>query len=504
MARSRQSSFMLFGESEVFLEEKASIKGRVLTGLFWKLMENGGVQVVQFVISIVLARILDPEEYGLIGLIMIFITFGNVFIQQGFGTALVQKKDADDIDFSSVFWVNLGVSVLLYIVLFFAAPFVAAFYDRPQLEPVLRVFAFVLIIGSFNAVQNALLTRRMDFRHLFISSLTAVLASGAVGIVMAKTGFGVWALVGQQLSYQIFYSIIIVLTVHWVPRRIVDRGRVGGLFSFGWKMLASALIDNIYTSFYGLVIGKIYNPDMLAYYNQGNVFPQTIIGNVNSAIQQVMLPALSENQDDKERMKAMTRRSIVTSSFIIFPMMAGLMAVAEPMVRLILTDKWLPCVPFLRLLCLSFALWPIHTANLQAISASGHSEIYLKLEIIKFFNGLAFMLLGMPFGIYVMVGLKVVSSFIAMLVNIWPNRRILNYSASEQLKDVLPSALLSVVMGVLVYLISLTHLPLILMLVVQILAGVAIYTALAAVFKLECFRYLVEVLLGILKKKRIG
>lgn len=467
-----------------------NIKNKVLSGLFWKIMENGGVQGVQFVVSIVLARLLSPDEYGIISLITIFITIANVFVQSGFNTALIQKKEADEVDFSSVFYLSLGVAAILYAALFLAAPFIGNFYDKPELSPVLKVLSLILFFGAFNSIQTAVVSRRMQFRKLFFSSLGAVAASGMLGIACAGLGAGVWALVIQQLSYQLISGIILWFTVRWRPRRLFSWERVRVLFSFGWKLLCSSLIDTVYNNVYGLIIGKIYNSEMLAHYDKGNQFPQLLVNNINGAIQSVMLPALSTSQDERERMKAMVRRSITTSSFLVVPMMAGLMAVAEPMISLLLTDKWLPCVPFLRLMCLSYAFWPIHTANLQAINAMGRSDVFLKLEIIKKGIGIAALIAGLPFGVYVMVALKPVVSLISTFVNAWPNQKLLGYSLKEQWADLLPSFLLSAVMGVAVYRLSFLGLGAFATLCLQVAAGAVLYAGLAWALKVECFRYL--------------
>ena len=477
-----------------------NMKGKVLSGLFWKLMENGGVQGVQLLVSILLARILDPEEYGVVALLTTFIAIANVFIQQGFQTALIQKPNADETDFSSVFWMNLGVGVLLYLVLFAAAPLISAFYETPELTGLLRVFSLVVLFGSVSAIENALVQRRMEFKHLFKSSLIAVVLSGVAGIAAALSGMGPMSLVLQQLTYQFLYMVVIVKSVGWFPKRVFDLGRVKTLFAFGWKLLCSALIDTVYNNVYALVIGKIETKERLAYYDKGNLFPSVLVTNINGAIQQVMLPALSESQNDREKMRSMMRRSIVTSSYIMFAMMAGLIAVAEPLISLLLTDKWLPAVPFMRLLCLDYALWPFHTANLQAINATGRSEIYLKLEIVKKSLGILLMLLAIPHGILVMVAMKPLSSLLSTVINAYPNGKLLHYSFIEQWRDVLPSACLAAVMGVCVYLLQFLGLPALLTIVLQIVVGVGLYVGLSALFKLECFEYLLATVRETIKK----
>lgn len=364
-------------------------KSKVLSSLLWKFMERGGTQGIQFIVQIVLARILLPNDYGIISLIAIFITIANVFVQSGFNTALIQKKDANETDFSSVFYLSLFVAALLYVTLFSTAPFIANFYDTPQLVAVLRVLSITLFFGAFNSIQNAVISKKMQFKKLFFSSLGSMILSGMIGIVLAYAGFGVWALVAQQLINQFSIIVILWFTIKWRPKLIFSFERIKELFSYGWKLLVSSLIDTLDKNLRSLIVGKIYSPSMLGFYNRGDQFPQLIVSNINGSIQSVMLPALSSEQNNKQRVKEMVRRSIITSSFLVLPMMIGLAVIGEPLVKILLTDKWLPCVPFLQVFCLSYALWPIHTANLQAINALGRSDIFLKLEIIKKIIGLA-------------------------------------------------------------------------------------------------------------------
>ena len=472
---------------------ESNMKSKVLSGLFWKIMENGGAQGIQFVVSIVLAKLLTPEEYGIVGLITIFITIANVFVQNGFNTALIQKKSADDTDFSSVFYLSLGVAGIMYAILFAAAPLIADFYEEPELVMIVRVLSAVLFFGAVTSVQNAAVARRMEFRGLFFATLAAVIISGALSIGMAYKGMGVWSLVGQQLSYYFFLMLVLFRTVSWKPKLLFSIERVKTLFSFGWKLLCSSLLDTVYNNIYGLVIGKAYNNEMLGYYNRGDQFPKLITNNLGVAIQSVMLPAFSANQSDKQKVKTMVRRSIVTSSFAILPMMAGLIAVAKPMVLVLLGEKWLPCVPFLQLMCVAYSFWPIHIANLQAINAMGRSDTFLKLEIIKKSVGVIGLLIGIRFNVYILVILKAVIDFICTFINAWPNKKLLDYSIIEQWKDILPSMAISMVMGVLVYALQFIVPGALLTLVVQILAGGIIYIGLAWIFRLESFRYLLDI-----------
>lgn len=476
-------------------------KNLVIKNLIWKFTERIGVQGIQFIIQIVLARLLLPEDYGLISLVTIFIAIANVFVQSGFSTALIQKKDVDEVDFSSVFYLSLGVAVTMYILIFIGAPYVSNFYGEPDLALVLRILAITLFFGAFNSIQNAIVAKQMQFKKLFFSSLGAAIVSGAIGIILAYLGFGVWALVSQQILSQISITIILCFTVKWSPDLIFSLERVRVLFNYGSKLLVSSLIDTVYMNLRNVVIGKLYTPDILGMYNRGEQFPQLIVTNINGSIQSVMLPTLSLEQDNKERLKSIVRRSIVTSSFIVFPAMVGLAAIAEPIVRILLTDKWLPCVPFLQVFCFTYALMPIHTANLQAINAIGRSDIFLKLEIYKKVIGVGILIITIPKGVYAIAIGGLVSSLIGSFINSYPNLKLIDYSYKEQVKDIIPSFIISIIMGGIVYGVSLLNMSLILTLIIQILVGAISYLGMAYFFKLECFYYLLNTIKDILKKK---
>lgn len=481
--------------------KELDIKKTVVSSLIWKFMERIGVQGVQFIVQILLARILLPQDYGLISLVTIFIAIANVFVQSGFNTALIQKKDADEVDFSSVFYLSLGVATIMYILIFLGAPLVSNFYREPELAIVLRVLSITLFFGAFNSIQNAVVAKRMQFKKLFFSSLGASLISGIIGIILAYLGFGVWALVFQQIFSQVSITIILWFTVKWRPMIVFSIERVKGLFNYGSKLLASSLIDTIYMNLRNLVIGKIYTPEVLGMYNRGEQFPQLIVNNINGSIQSVMLPTLSSEQDNKEKVKTIVRRSIVTSSFIIFPSMVGLATIAESVVRILLTDKWLPSVPFLQIFCFIYALMPIHTANLQAINAIGRSDIFLKLEIYKRAIGIIILIITIPYGVYAIALGGCIGTIISSFINAYPNLKLINYSYREQLEDIMPSAIISLIMGIIIYPIKLLNITPLVILILQIGIGIIVYIMMAKIFKLECFTYLLSILQELLKKR---
>ena len=476
---------------------ETEMKQKVAKGVFWKLLENGGAQGIQFVIAILLARMLTPAEYGVVGIIMIFITIANVFVQSGFGTALVQKKQADEMDFSSVCYFEIVLAAGMYGILYLAAPVIASYYEIEELRAIVRVLAVVLFPGAVISVQTAYVSRKMEFRGLFLSTLAASVISGAVSIWMAYKGYGVWAMVGQQVMYYGALMMALFLTGSWKPSRMYSMERVREMFGFGWKLLCASLLDTIFNNLYGLLIGKIYNEELLGSYNRGEQFPKLIATDLGMAIQAVLLPAFSSRQEDVVRVRQMVRQAIRLSSFVTLPMLLGMFAVADTMVEVLLGEKWLICVPFLRIMCISYCFWPIHITNLQAINAMGRSDIFLRLELVKKGLSLVALGVGMCFSVYGMVMIKAVQDFLCTFVNAAPNRKLLGYRIRQQWMDVMPSAGLSFVMCILVMTVGRLFgemVPLV-RLTVQIGCGAVVYTGLAWLFKMDSFWYLARLII---------
>ena len=469
-----------------------NIKSKTISSLIWKFAERSGAQIIQFIVSVILARLLTPSDYGLIGLITVFISIALVFAQSGLGQALVQRKNIDNAEFSTVFYFSMAFSILLYIILFLCAPLIAGFYKSYKLINVIRVLGITVIIGAINSVQQAYVQKTMQFKRFFYSTLSGTLVSAIIGIAMAYSGYGIWALVWQQVSNQFVNTVVLWFMVKWRPILTFSIKKAKRLFTYGWKLLCSSLLDTIYNNIYSLIIGKFYTSSDLGYYNRGKQFPMLVIQNVNSAIDSVLFPVLSGAQDDKSRLKAMVRRSIVTSTFIIFPCMAGLAAIAKPLTILLLTEKWLPAVPFIQFCCFTYAFWPIHTANLQAIKAVGRSDIFLKLEIIKKIVGITGLCISLPFGLYAMMWMRCLTTIISSFINAFPNKKLLGYSYLEQVKDMLPSFIIAVIMCLTVVCINLLELNAIITMIMQIAFGAAIYIGISKIFKLECFEYILS------------
>lgn len=472
----------------------------VVKGFIWRFAERCGAQLVSFIVSIVLARLLAPEDYGTIALVTVFTVILQVFVDSGLGTALIQKKDADDLDFSSVFYFNFVVCLVLYAGMFMAAPYIAKFYDDISLTPVIRVLSLTIVISGVKGIQQAYVSRNMLFKKFFFSTIGGTIFSAFLGIGMAYIGFGVWALVAQQLSNTMIDTLILWITVKWRPKKMFSWQRLKELLAFGWKLLVSALLDTGYNNLRNLIIGKMYSPTDLAFYNQGDKFPKIIITNINTSIDSVLLPTMSNSQDDRERIKQMTRRAIKTSTYVMAPLMMGLAFCAEPIVSLILTDKWLPCVPFLRIFCITYMFWPVHTANLNAINAMGRSDWFLKLEIIKKVVGLTILLSTMWFGVMAMAYSLLLGSVLSQIINSWPNKKMLNYGYLEQVRDFAPGILLAVIMGICVYFIGYISLSVIFKLIIQIVSGALIYIAGSAILNLEEFQYLLGMIKSFMKK----
>ncbi len=467
-------------------------KDKVFTNFLWRLLERFGAQGVTFVVSIVLARILDPAVYGVVAMVAVFTTIMQVFVDSGMGTALIQKKDADDLDFSTVFYFNVVICFILYGLMFMAAPLIASFYKMPELTPLVRVSSLILIISGVKNIQQAYVSRHMLFKKFFFATLGGTVGAAVIGIWMALKGYGVWALVAQNLFNMAMDTIILWLTVKWRPKLMFSFERLKSLFAFGWKLLISSLLDTGYTRLRELIIGKLYTPSDLAFYNKGQNFPYLVTSNINASIDSVLFPALSSEQEDPQRVKAMTRRAISVSSYIMWPMMMGLAACATPFVRLLLTDKWLPCVFFLRMYCFSYAFYPIHTANLNAIKAMGRSDLYLILEVLKKLVGLTALVCTMFISVKAMAYSLFFTSVACQIINSWPNRKLLNYGYLEQLKDILPSLGMALVMAVCVYFIQYLPLPTIVILVLQIVTGVLIYYFESRIFQAESYNYILD------------
>lgn len=471
-------------------------KNEILKNLIWRFAEKCGAQTVSFLVWIILARILSPEDFGTMTIVNAVILILSVFTDSGLGNALIQKKEADDLDFSSVFYFNVCVGILLYGFLFFSAPIIAVFYSNDALTKLIRAAGVIVIISSIKNVQQAYVSRTMQFKKFFVATIGGTIISAILGIYMAVKGYGAWALIAQNIFNLLMDTVILWVIVQWRPKRVFSIKRLKQLLSYGWKILVTVLLDTMYNNMRSLVIGRVYTANDLAYYNKGYSIPSFLVSNISFSLDSVLFPVLSAEQDVTANVKEMTRKTIRLSSYLIWPMMIGLMAVARPLVAIVLTEKWIEVVPYLCIFCFVFALWPIHTANLNAIKALGRSDLFLKLEIIKIAIGIAALCSTMFISVKAIAIAEAIVSPLGAVVNAWPNKKLLHYTFSEQLADVLPAIKLSIIMGICVYSINFFNLERIAVLVLQIIIGILVYIGFSKLFHNESFEYL----LGVLKK----
>ncbi len=476
------------------------IKKKTFSGLIYRFGERILAQLVSTIVSIVLARILMPEDYGIISLVTVLITILNVLVTNGLGTALIQKKESDELDFSTIFWASGLLSLLLYALLFFFAPLIANVYENALLTPILRVMGIRIPFAAINSVQQAYVSKKFMFKKFFWATLTGTLVSGVIGIVMALRGFGVWALVFQYLTNVCIDTVFLYFTVRWRPRFLFSFSRFKQLFSFGWKILVGGLVTTIYEELRSLIIAGKYSTADLSYYTKGQQFPKLLSNNVATTITNVMFPVLSLYQDDKEGLKRAVRKSMQTCAYAMFPMLFGFAAVAETFVRVILTDKWLPAVPYIYIFCIFYMLKPLKTINQSCVKALGRSGLDLAMNFIEKGVGILLIVVSMHFGVIYLAASAVVTYILSALMEMIANRFLIRYSFREQIGDIIAPLLLSCLMAIVVYLLGKTELNMYLLLVLQVLAGGLIYWLFSALFRLKSYRYLFGIVRGKLKK----
>lgn len=467
------------------------LKVATVKGFLWRLLENIGTQFVSFIIQIVLARIILPEAYGIIAIVSVFISISSVFIQTGFSSALIQKKEISELEYSSVFYAGLALGAILYIILYFAAPFIADYYSEQLLVPILRIQSFVLLFSALSSVHSAIIVRNLQFRKSFIKGLIATVIHGFVGISMALSGYGVWALVFSNLVHYFISAIILWLIVKWRPQAVFSFSALKDLFSFSSKLLLVSLMNSFFVSFKSLYIGKKFDTTTLAYYNRGFQIPSLIMINTDGAMNAVLFPALAKCQSDMERLVNGLRRSLKTSFFVVLPMMVGLIIVAKPLIIILLTERWLQAVPFMQLVCLICITWPFSAKN-QAYNAIGRSDVTLKLNIVEKIFEMVLLLSTVRFGVYVMVFSGFISGMLPVIIGFFTNRKILGYTIKQQFEDILPTLFLTLFMAIPTYCIGLLIDNYWLLLTTQIIAGVTIYIGGAMIFKNEIFYYIIN------------
>lgn len=474
-----------------------SLKQKAAKGVLWSTIERFSVQGVQFLIMIVMARLLTPHDYGIIGMLAIFIAVAQSLIDSGFSQALIRKQNRTETDNNTVFYFNIVVSGLLYFILYISAPFVADFYNTPQLCPVMRVVCISIIFNSLAVVQRALLTIKIDFKTQAKAALTAAVTSGVVGITMAYHGFGVWSLVTQQLLNLGINTSLLWLLSKWRPRLIYSWQSFHELFAFGSKLLASGLLDTIYRNIYPIVIGKLFSASNLGHYTRAHQFSEFPSSNLTGIIQRVTYPVLCEIQNDDARLAGIYRKFLKLSAFIIFPLMIGLSSVSRPFISIMLGQQWEFCGQLLQIICFSMMWYPIHAINLNLLQVKGRSDLFLRLEIIKKILGVTVLCITAPFGLIVMCYGSILNSLVALVINTYYTGKLINFGFFKQMCDLLPTIVLCLVMFVLILMVNYFIPSDIVKLCVGVAIGMTFYILSSHIFK---FSELTEIL-SLLKRK---
>lgn len=428
-----------------------SLKKQAFVGVGWNAVGRFSTQGVSFILQIILARLLSPSDYGIIAMMAIFLQVAAVFVDSGFGKALVQKQNCEEKDYSTVFYYNLAVAIGVYVILFAVAPLVARFYKIDILTKVMRVASLVVITNALSIVQRTKLEKRIDFKSQTIVNFTSALLSGLAGIVMAYYGFGVWALCGQSILNSIFQLLLFYLFVRWHPKLVFSKESFREMFSFGSKILTASIISVIYSNLYAIVIGKKFSSEDLGYYSRAEQFAIFPSSNIGTIISGVAYPTLSKIQDDDEKLRNAYRKIIRYSSFVIFPLMIGLASVADPFIRALLGEKWAEAIPFLQILCFALTLDHLSTLNLNLLYVKGRSDLVLKLEIIKKVIAISILFASIPFGIIVMCCGRVLYGIIAFFINTQYTKKLIGLSLRQQVMDFFPYLFLSLGMGALVF-----------------------------------------------------
>ena len=483
----------------------SEVKAKAITGFLYKFAERVGAQGIYFIISMVLARILMPEQYGLIALVSVFITICDVFVTYGFGNSLIANKNSDDLDFSTCFFFGITLAVVIYSAVFFFAPIIANFYENEMLTPVIRVMGIRILLASVNSVQHAYVSKYMMFKKFFYSTLIGTVVSGIIAIAMAYNGAGVWALVEQYLGNVFMDTFFLWIIVGWRPKLEFSFQRLKRIYSYGWKILVTGLIDTGYQQLRSLVIGKKYTSSDLAYYNKGMQFPIFTNKLIEPTVNTVLFPSLANTSDDLSQMLVITRRVVKIATYVLAPVMVGLAVVAEPMITVILTEKWLPSVTFLRIGCLSYFVRPLMYVSNSVIKSRGRSDLLLKLDVVKKIIGVGLLLFSMNYGVFWIALSLAVTTILSTCLNIITNHKLLDYSIKDQMADIIGNFVLAIGMGLLIFPISLLQLPPIISLFLQVIFGITVYVLVSKLLKNSSYEYLrmtIIRIIGTYRKKR--
>lgn len=473
---------------------QSNLRNRAIISVVIKMAERFITTGMQVIISIIIARLLAPEDYGIIALINVFITLSTVLIESGFGVGLVQKKNVEGRDIDTIFYSSLGLSMIIYTFVFFLAPLVSVFYGIDDITPVLRVYAISIIVASMSSVLNAIVSRNLEYGKQLYGSILSTIISGAIGIWMAYAGYGVWALVFQQIVQRLIYMIVMFIVTKYWPKLQFSKRCFKEVLNFSWKVVVTKMISTFYNEVRNLIIGKKYSGDILGFYNKGQQIPATVATATDYSLQNVMFSVYSKTQDDIPQLKNMVRRSMKLSAYILFPMMIGLLVISEPLVRILLTDKWVGCVPFFKIACLTYMMQPVNTANVQAINALGKSNMVLKKEIEKRIFATILIVISVFINVYAIA----ISAFFVQIYG-WIqymvlNKTILGYGVFEQLKDIIPITVITVFMGFITSIVGKIFATPLCTLVIQILVGIVVYVLLSIIFRIDSLVYIIKMI----------
>lgn len=482
--------------------QQESLKNKTIKGVGWSAADALLGQGVTFIVGLVLARLLSPDEYGLIGICLIFTTVLNGIVDSGFSNALIRKKDVTDEDYNTMFTTNMAISIVLYVLLFVSAPFVSDFFHRVELTALVRVTGLILFFNALSITQVTILTKNIDFKTKTKASLVSAIISGVIGIAMAFMGFGVWSLVAQQLSKQLLYTLCLWVLSKWWPKFTFYKDSFKYMWGFGWKLLASGILNNVWNQLYQVVIGRCYTSSTLGHYTRANEYASIFSSNLTLIVQRVSYPVLAEIQDDKERMVQGYRKVIKITMFVTAVCMISLGAVSEPLIYTLIGTKWQEAATYLPLICISMSLYPLHAINLNILQVLGRSDIFLYLEILKKIVGIVPIVIGIFCGIYYMLLTSILTGVISLYLNTWYTGKTLNYSFWKQLRDIAPSYFTALVIALAVYFLKYLSLPYYVVLMLQIIVGLVACITISEIFKFDEYKELKTIVIKVVNRKK--
>jgi teichuronic acid exporter len=466
-----------------------TLRNRTVSALLWSAVERFGQQGIRFGTTIILARLLTPQDFGVLGILMVFIIVAESVVNSGFGSALIQKKDVTEDDLTTAFVISVSVAAVLYTIVFLFAGAIGRFYGQPELEVLTKVLAVVILLDAFVVIQRVQFERQLNFRSLSKITVISTLLSGVVGVALALWGFGVWSLIAQLIAQKVILAVFLWYHSIWVPRGSVSLESFRGLFSYGWKLQVSGILDSFFRNIHALIIGRYFAVDIVGYYTQAKKLKDLPLTNLSAVVGKVTFPAFSSIQDDLPRLKRGYRQSITMLVLVAFPMVVGMFVTAPRLIPVVFGNQWIASIPFFRLLCLVGLLYVLQASNMNILKVTGRTDIFLKLEIVKKLLTVAAVLISIRWGVYALVIGQVVTSYIAFLLNAGFSGRLIDYPIREQVLDVLPYLGLSLIMGGTVWLIGFVPIPIAwIVLLFQTMAGVLVYAALNHVFSMLAWK----------------